>query len=143
MKELMTQDRTNRTPKTATRRNRRTLHSPRRNRALFIALSDEEYASLAKAAANEKLAAGAWAAMTLLAAAEGKRRADSHELREVLQEVLHARAQAQRIGVNLNQAVAAWNSGELSPTLCWYARAAAQTVRKLDDLADELRSRLP
>lgn len=143
MKELMTQDRTTRTPKAATRRNRRALQSPRRSRALFIALSDEEYASLARAAAGEKLATGAWAALTLLAAVEGKRRADSVELREVLQAVLQARGQAQRIGVNLNQAVAAWNSGDLSPTLRWYARAAAQTVRKLDDLADELRNRLP
>ncbi|QKG20125.1 mobilization protein MobC [Actinomadura verrucosospora] len=64
-------------------------------------------------------------------------------LRELQQAVLQARGQAQRIGVNLNQAVTALNSGEVPPTLHWYARAAAQTVRKLDDLAEELKRRLP
>lgn len=49
------------------------------------------------------------------------------------------RSQAQRIGVNLNQPVAA----PASSTIQWYARAAAQAVRKLDDLAEELSRRLP
>ncbi|GAA2127218.1 hypothetical protein [Actinomadura napierensis] len=110
---------------------------------MYIALSDEEHAALSMVAERQHLATGAWAAQTLLAAAYGTTRADHVELRELLEAVLQARGQAQRIGVNLNQAVAALNSGELTPTLRWYARAAAQTVGKLDDLAQDLQRRLP
>ncbi|MWA01564.1 hypothetical protein F8568_014500 [Actinomadura sp. LD22] len=110
---------------------------------LYVLLSDNEHAVVSRAAERESLAIAAWAALTLLAAATGKPRAQNNELREVLQAVMQVRGQAHRIGVNLNQAVAALNSGEVSSTVQWYARAAAQTIRKLDELADELRRRLP
>lgn len=127
----------------AKRRNRRTRSESKRRRVLYILLSDEEHAAISGAAEREHLATAAWAALTLLAAASGTPRAGHNQVREVLQAVMQARGQAQRIGVNLNQAVTALNSGEVSSTIQWYARAAAQTVRKLDDLADELRRRLP
>ncbi|MER6814777.1 hypothetical protein ABT299_36355 [Spirillospora sp. NPDC000708] len=125
------------------RRNRRTRSGAKRRRVLYILLSDDEHAALSRAAERERLATAAWAALTLLAAATRKPRAENSELRELLQAVMQVRGQAHRIGVNLNQAVAALNSGEVSWTIQWYARAAAQTIRKLDDLADELRRRLP
>ncbi|MFA1553571.1 hypothetical protein [Actinomadura chokoriensis] len=127
----------------ARRRNRRAHGESKRGRVLYILLSEDEHAAVSRAAERERLATAAWAAMTLLAAASGTPRAEHNEMREVLQAVMQARGQAQRIGVNLNQAVAALNSGEVSSTIQWYARAAAQTVRKLDDLAEELRRRLP
>ena len=105
--------------------------------------STSDWAAVSRAAEREHLATAAWAALTLLAAATGKPRAENSELREVLQAIMQVRGQAHRIGVNLNQAVAALNSGEVSWTIQWYARAAARTIRKLDDLADELRRRLP
>jgi hypothetical protein len=125
------------------RRNRRTRSGAKRRRVLYILLSDEEHAAVSRAAERERLATAAWAALTLLAAATGKPRAENNQVREVLQAVMQVRGQAHRIGVNLNQAVAALNSGEVSWTIQWYARAAAQTIRKLDDLADELKRRLP
>ena len=127
----------------ARRRNRRAHGESKRKRVLYILLSEDEHAAVSGAAERERLATAAWAALTLLAAASGTPRAEHNEMREVLQAVMQARGQAQRIGVNLNQAVAALNSGEVSSTIQWYARAAAQTVRKLDDLAEELRRRLP
>ncbi|CNF72096.1 Conjugative accessory protein mbeC [Mycobacterium tuberculosis] len=127
----------------AKRRNRRPQSGSKRRRVLYILLSDDEHGALVRAAEREHLATAAWAALTLLAVASGTPRAEHNEMREVLQAVMQARGQAQRIGVNLNQAVAALNSGEVSSTIQWYARAAAQTIRKLDDLADELRRRLP
>lgn len=110
---------------------------------MYILLSEDEHAVVARAAERERLATAAWAALTLLAAASGTPRAEHNEMREVLQAVMQARGQAQRIGVKLNQAVTALNSGEVSSTIQWYAHAAAQTVCKLDDLAEELRRRLP
>ncbi|MDL4816929.1 hypothetical protein [Actinomadura opuntiae] len=128
---------------TVKRRNRRTYSGSKRRRVLYVLLSDNEHAVVSRAAEREHLATAAWAALTLLAAATGKPRTQNNELREVLQAVMQVRGQAHRIGVNLNQAVAALNSGEVSSTIQWYARAAAQTIRKLDELADELRRRLP
>lgn len=108
-----------------------------------MALSDEEHALLVAAAGRERLATGAWAAQVLLAAARGVERAEYVELREALATVMHAAGQARRIGVNLNQAVAALHSGDPPPQLRWYAEASARTVDKLDELADEVRRRLP
>jgi hypothetical protein len=56
---------------------------------------------------------------------------------------MHASGQVRRIGVNLNQAVAALNSGELSDLLSMYAHAAYRIVSKLDEVADDVRIRLP
>lgn len=124
------------------RRNRRARSESKRRRVLYVLLSDDEHGALVRAAEREHLATAAWAALTLLAAADGTTRAEHNQVREVLQAVMQARGQVQRIGVNLNQAVAALNSGEVSWAIQWYACAAAQTVRKLDALADELRRRL-
>jgi hypothetical protein len=106
-------------------------------------LSDEEHALVASAAAGERLAVGAYAAQAALAAARGSVQPQYALLRETLEMVMHAAGQARRIGVNLNQAVASSNSGEPPPQLRRYAEAAARSVRNLDDLADELRQRLP
>ncbi|MFG2091918.1 hypothetical protein [Spirillospora sp. NPDC048824] len=68
-------------------------------------LSDDEHAAVSRAAEREHRAIAAWAALTLLAAASGTPRREHNQLREVLQAVMQARGQVQRIGVNLNQAV--------------------------------------
>ncbi|WP_125618727.1 hypothetical protein [Actinomadura sp. WAC 06369] len=130
-------------PRRATRRNKRTHRSPRRDHAVFIALSEEEHACITAAAEREYLATAAWAAQTLLAAANGSARPEYAEFREILGAVIQASGQARRIGVNLNQVVAALHSGESLPQIRWYAEAAARTVDKLDELAEELRRRLP
>ena len=108
-----------------------------------FSLSDEEHALVGAAAAGERLAIGAYAAHAVLAAARGSMQPQNALLREALATVMHAAGQARRIGVNLNQAVAALHSGEPPTQLRWYADAAARTVRNLDELAEELRHRLP
>jgi hypothetical protein len=108
-----------------------------------IALSEQEYAVLAAGAANEGLALGAFAAQASLAAAQGRVIAECAVLREALAAVLFAAGQVQRVGVNLNQAVAALHSGELVEQLRWYAQTAARSIDRLDELAQELRHRLP
>lgn len=123
--------------------NRRAHRTPRRRRSVRFSLSDEEHALVASAAMGDRLAVGAYAAQAVLAAARGSVQPQHALLRETLETVMHAARQAQRIGVNLNQAVAALHSGEPLPQLRWYAESAAQTIEKLDDLADELRRRLP
>ncbi|WP_131741978.1 hypothetical protein [Actinomadura roseirufa] len=108
-----------------------------------FSLSDEEYALVLVAADRERLATGAFAAQATLAAARGQVRPEQVALRESLATVMHAAGQVHRIGINLNQAVAALHCGEVTPRLALYADAAARAVQRLDDLADELRQRLP
>ncbi|MFD0535312.1 hypothetical protein ACFQY7_17740 [Actinomadura luteofluorescens] len=79
---------------------------------MFVALSEDEHALLVTAAQRERLATGAWAAQVLLAVANQAERADYVELREALAAVMHAAGQARRIGVNLNQVVAALHAGD-------------------------------
>ncbi|WP_433332892.1 hypothetical protein [Spirillospora sp. CA-294931] len=127
----------------AVRRNRRSHRTPRRNRAVFVAFSEEEYAVVVAAAEREFLATGAYVAQAALAAAGGEARPEYAVLRELLAGLMQASGQARRIGINLNQSVAALNSGEVSQQSQWYAQAAARTVGKLDELADQVRVRLP
>lgn len=123
--------------------NRRAHRTPRRNRSVRFSLSEEEHALVASAASGERLAVGAYAARAVLNAARGSVQPQYALLRESLAIVMHASGQARRIGANLNQAVAALHSGEASPQLRWYAEAAARTVEKLDELADDVCRRLP
>lgn len=129
--------------KKVVRRNRRAHQTTRRSRAVIFSLSEEEFAIVSAAAEREYLANGAFAAQATLAAARGVARPEYALLRESLTAVMHSAGQVRRIGINFNQAVAALHSGELPEQLRWYARAAAQTVDKLDELADEIMTRLP
>ncbi|MFD0690969.1 hypothetical protein [Actinomadura fibrosa] len=106
-------------------------------------MSDEEKGLLAAAARRQGLATGAFVAQAALAVASDAVHPEYFVLREALAEVMEAAGQVRRIGVSLNQAVAALNSGNLPARLQCYADAAARTVGKLDELADELCRRLP
>lgn len=125
------------------RRRRSHLPSPR-DRLLKVRLSEQEYGLLSAAAQREGLANGAYAAQMVLAAARNINAPQHAVLRELLAALMHAAGQVRRIGVNLNQAVAATHStGELSAVLGLYAETAHRTIRRLDDIADEIRRRLP
>jgi hypothetical protein len=108
-----------------------------------FSLSDEEHALVRAAAAGERLAVGAYAAQAVLAAARGSALPQYALLREALATVMHAAQQVRRIGVNLNQAVAASNAGEPPPQLQRYAEVAARATSNLDALAQEVRRCLP
>lgn len=123
--------------------NRRTQRTPSRRRSVRVSLADDEYELLRTSAARERLALGAFVATVVMAVVRNREQPEHAVLREVLGEVMQASDQARRIGVNLNQTVAALNSSDPPPQLPRYAEAAARTVRKLDDLADEVCRCLP
>jgi hypothetical protein len=126
------------------RRNYRSHQDPPRTRAVSFKLTAAEYAMLSAAAERERLAVGAYAAQASLAAARGTARPEYAALRQLLGAVMQASEQVRRIGINFNQAVTALNStGEFTQQLPKYAAAAARTVDKLDEVADEVRRRLP
>jgi hypothetical protein len=125
------------------RRRRSHLPSPR-SRVVKVRLSEQEYGLLSAAAEREGLANGAYAAQMALAVARRVNAPEYPVLRELLAALMHAAGQVRRIGVNFNQAVAATHStGELSAVLGLYAEAAHRTIGRLDDIADEVRRRLP
>ncbi|MFC4906910.1 plasmid mobilization protein [Actinomadura gamaensis] len=126
-----------------TDQNRRRHQSPRRDKKITFSLSRQEYAVLRDAARRSHLAVGAFVAHAALAEATGAGRADHAELRALLGELMQAGGQVRRLGVNLNQAVAALHSGELAQQLGAYAHACARAVDKLDRTADEICRRLP
>ncbi|GAA1579339.1 hypothetical protein GCM10009678_72530 [Actinomadura kijaniata] len=126
-----------------TDRNRRRHLTPRRRKLVSLSFSDEEYAVLTAAARRERLATGAYIARAALAASRETPQQGQTELRELLSELMRASGQARRLGVNLNQAVAALHAGELTEQLRAYAQACARTVDKLDAAADEVCRRLP
>ncbi|MEV4252208.1 hypothetical protein AB0J52_03450 [Spirillospora sp. NPDC049652] len=126
-----------------TNQNRRRHQSPRRDKKITFSLSQQEYAALRDAASRSHLAVGAFVAHAALAEANGTRRPDQAELRMLLEELMHVGGQVRRLGVNLNQAVAALHSGELTQQLGAYAHACARAVVKLDRTADEICRRLP
>jgi hypothetical protein len=107
-------------------------------------LSAEEHAVVLAAAQGEGLAAGAFAAQATMAAAQARSRPEYAVLRELLEELMRASGRVHRLGVNLNQAVAALHAtGKAPKQLVWYAQAAAEVVDKVDEVAEAVRTRLP
>ncbi|WP_119730068.1 hypothetical protein [Thermomonospora amylolytica] len=99
---------------------------------------------MAAAAARERMAVAAFAGQVLVAVAERGEAPAFTPLRELMGQVMRASAQVRRIGVNLNQAVAALNTlGQPTDALQQYARVVSAAVRNLDDLAEQIRERLP
>ena len=112
-----------------------------RGRSVRFDLSEDEYAELVAAARSAGLARGAFAAQATLAAARGGRPSRSTgELRELLGEVMRAATLVQRIGVNLNQAVAKLNAtGEAPGSLVPIAEHCTRSVDRLDHVVERVR----
>ncbi|TDD71119.1 hypothetical protein E1298_36175 [Actinomadura rubrisoli] len=108
-----------------------------------MALSEEEYAAVRAAAERVGMAVSAYAGTATVAMA---RRVDPPQwspLTELMGEVMRAAGQARRIGINLNQAVAALHSsGHPTHALEQYARVAATSTQNIDELAEEIRRAL-
>ena len=115
-----------------------------RGRSVRFDLSEVEYAEVASAAAAAGLARGAFAARATLAAARGSRPPKpTGDARELLAELMRAATLVQRIGVNLNQAVAKLNAtGEQPGALAPIAEHCASSVDRLDAVAEWVRSSL-
>ena len=115
----------------ATRRRREGESRPHR---LSIRLSDVELAEVAASATRDGLATGAWIADAAVQYARGVQvgPVNTSELRAVLGELNRTRTQLGRVGVLLNQAVAALNSGASVdgrlPAIAEYVRSRARRV---------------
>jgi uncharacterized protein (DUF1778 family) len=120
-------------------RRHRAHQLPGRGRRVQLRLSEEEFAALAEAAREAGLTAAGFAAEAALAAARGEPVPDHRRLRSLLVELMAARTQVRRYGVNVNRAVAQLNANGGAPS--WLERAAMgaqRGVARLDDAASEV-----
>jgi hypothetical protein len=125
------------------RQRRRSRQGTRRPRLVRVCLSEAEHAEVAAAASRCGLAAGAFAAEAVLAAARGTMITPDTVLREVLSRFDRAVVQVRRAGVNLNQAVAALHAtGQSAGDLVPYAALSVRTAGRLEAIAEELRTRI-
>lgn len=109
---------------------------PSRERRVNLRLSDDEYAALAEAAGTAGLTPAGFATEAALAAARGEGMPEHRALRALLVELMAARTQVRRYGVNVNRAVAQLQATGETPG--WLERAAAgadRGVARLDDAA--------
>ena len=117
--------------------------APGRCRQVKLRYSEEEYRAIATAARRSGLTPSGYAAEAELAAARCSDPPSAGPWREALTEVMTARAQVRRFGVNVNQAVRALNATGEAPE--WLDRAVALTasaVVRLDATAEELTKHL-
>ncbi|MBA9005183.1 hypothetical protein HNR21_004065 [Actinomadura cellulosilytica] len=97
-------------PVAASRWSRRRRRGVHRSRSVRVDLTEEEYAAVRDAAARERFAVSAYAGQVLVAVAQGGHAPEFVPLRELMRHLLQASGQVRRIGINLNQAVAALHS---------------------------------
>jgi len=117
---------------------------PGRGRRITVRLDDAEHAAVVLAAGRAGLTPTGYVGAVALAAATGSVGPAPSEAREVLAELVAARAQVRRFGGNVNQAVAALNATGEAPV--WLASAvelAARAVRRVDEAAEALMRRRP
>jgi hypothetical protein len=103
----------------------------------MLRYDESELARIAHAARRAGLTPSGYAAAAALAAADGREPPAADELREALAELMAARTQVRRFGVNVNQAVKALNATGQAPE--WLDRAvllADRAVQRLDEAAD-------
>lgn len=112
---------------------------PSRERRVNLRLSDEEFETLAGAAGTAGLTPAGFATEAALAAARGEGMPEHRALRALLVELMAARTQVRRYGINVNQAVAQLQATGEAPG--WLERAAAganRGIARLDDAAGEV-----
>lgn len=109
---------------------------PGRRRQVKLRYSDTEYAALAAAARLAGLTVTGYAADAALAAATDAEPPSTAPWRAALVELMEARTQVRRIGVNVNQAAAILNTtGEPPPWLEHAITLANRAVTRLDAAA--------
>ncbi len=121
----------------------RTHRFPGRKNALKVLYDDVEVASVRSAALLSGLTPTGYVAAAGLSSAGGGPGPSSSVDRAMLAELLQARTALGRFGVNVNQAVAALNSGDGAPV--WLLAAVSGCVRsseRIDDVTVELARRL-
>ena len=124
---------------------RRTRHSGvSRPCRIAISVDEAERELLENAARSEGLTVSAFVAEKAIAVARRTAPPATGPLREALAELARATIQMQKVGVNLNQAVAALNAtGEAPGNLVQYARYATAVIDRLDQVAMKVKQMLP
>ncbi len=131
-----------------------TDHTRRRNRArstgnqrtlrLTPRFTAEEIRQLEQAAEAAGLTPTGYTALAAVAAARAGQTPQLDELRAALGELAKARTAVNRIGTNLNQAVAALNAtGDAPPWLHTIAELCGRTVDAVDDAIGQVRKAVP
>ncbi|GAA4352022.1 plasmid mobilization protein [Angustibacter luteus] len=110
--------------------------TPGRPRQVKLRYSDDEYAAVVQAAREAGLTPTGYAAEAALAAARGTETPSTAPWRVALLELMDARGQVRRVGVNINQATRAINAtGEAPDWLDWALAMTDRTVDRLDQAA--------
>lgn len=108
-----------------------------------LTLNEREHDLLRAGAAVTGLTPAGFATEAALAAARKATPPTGSPFRDLLAELIQDRKQVQRIGTNLNQAVAKLHATGADPgNLPNYAEACLRTVRRLEETAAILRWRL-
>jgi hypothetical protein len=105
-----------------------------------VCLSDSEYRTVADAAHASGLTPTGFVAESVLAAARGDESPSADERRQVVRELMQARAQLRRYGNNINQAARLLNAGGAPPE--WLAHAVALTNRVVGDIDEAVQDLL-
>lgn len=116
---------------------------PGRDKVVKVRYDADEHAAVASAAGQAGLTTAGYVASAALAAATESPPPTQAPLRELLSELLAARTALRRYAVNVNQAVAALNSGAEVPV--WLQRAAAgasRAVARVDEVTVQVSRQL-
>ena len=117
---------------------------PARACQVKLRFSQDELNVLAAAAEAAGLTPSGYAAEAALGAARGVAVPMPMPLRTALAELIDARLQVRRFGVNVNQAVVALNAtGQAPPWLANAAALAARAVARVDEAAAAITRSLP
>jgi hypothetical protein len=116
---------------------------PGRDKVVKVRYDADEHAAVASAAGQAGLTTAGYVASAALAAATESPPPTQAPLRDLLGELLAARTALRRYAVNVNQAVAALNSGAEVPV--WLQRAAAgasRAVARVDEVTIQVSRQL-
>jgi hypothetical protein len=116
---------------------------PGRDKVVKVRYDADEHAAVASAAGQAGLTTAGYVASAALAAATDSPPPTQAPLRELLSELLTAGTALRRYAVNVNQAVAALNSGAEVPV--WLQRAAAgasRAVARVDEVTIQVSRQL-
>ena len=109
---------------------------PGRPRQVKVRYTHEEYATIAGAARDTGLTPTGYVADAALATAQGTQTPSTAPWRTALLELIEARTQVRRIGVNINQAARILNAEGEQPAWLFHALAITnRAVSRLDDAA--------
>ena len=114
-------------------------HGPRRSRRITVSYTDDEFGSLLAAAQTAGLTPTGYVADAALATARGDAPPDTSPWRLAMCELMEARLQVRRVGVNINQAARILNAtGEPPIWLERVASSADEAVTRLDEASSVL-----